>query len=254
MTTYESLLSFGHYLKAVRLEKGISLEDVSKETKIRTDNLLLIEKEECDKLPAEIFIKGFLRAYAKAIGADGDEAVRRYMSSLRAFQGSADLHIDLPGSGRAFWFRLGLSLGALMCIIALSVFAISILQHHPSADDQINKQMVAENNIGENNHEIASKPPQNQDFVPDLAKEHSEKSEEKLLLKIMAVEDTWIKIITDDLSPKQYNLKPGDQLDLEASSDFNLLIGNAAGVNLTLNDKIVEVPGKSGEVVNVRIP
>ena len=90
--------------------------------------------------------------------------------------------------------------------------------------------------------------------MPDLAREHSEKSEEKLLLKIMAVEDTWIKIITDDLSPKQYNLKPGDQLDLEASSDFNLLIGNAAGVNLTLNDKIVEVPGKSGEVVNVRIP
>ena len=128
------------------------------------------------------------------------------------------------------------------------------MQHHPSADDQINKQIVAENNIGENNHEIVSKLPQNQDFVPDPAKKYSEKSEEKLLLKIIAIEDTWIKIITDDWSTKQYRLKPGDQLDLEASFGFNLLIGNAAGINLTLNDKIVEVPGKSGEVVNVRIP
>ena len=253
MTTDKNSLSFGRYLRAVRLEKGISLEEVSKETKIRVDNLLLIEKEDHGRLPAGVFIKGFLRAYAKAIGADGDEAVRRYLSSLRTFQGAADSRVDLPESGSAFWFRLGLSLGALMCIVALSVFATSIFQHYPSADGQFNKQ-VTEDNIGENNQEIVSKPPQSQDFVPDFAKKRSEKFEEKLLLEIMTIEDTWIKIIMDGRSPKQYSLKPGDRLELEASSGFNLLIGNAAGVNLSLNGKPVKVPGKSGEVVNVQIP
>jgi hypothetical protein len=50
-------------------------------------------------------------------------------------------------------------------------------------------------------------------------------------------------------------LKPGDLLELEASSGYNLLIGNAAGVQLTLNGKPVEkFLGKSGQVVTIQIP
>ena len=71
-------LSFGHYLQAIRLEKKISLEKVSEETRIGLDILKLIDKEDHDNLPAEVFVKGFLRAYARAIGADGEEAVWRY--------------------------------------------------------------------------------------------------------------------------------------------------------------------------------
>ena len=47
---------------------------------------------------------------------------------------------------------------------------------------------------------------------------------------------------------------PGDHLELEASSDFNLLIGNAGGVKLTFNDEPLGVLGKSGQVVNVQLP
>jgi cytoskeletal protein RodZ len=68
-------LSFGRYLQAIRLEKAISLEVVSKETRIRKDMLALIEEENHNKLPNEVFVKGFIRAYAEAIGADGSEAV-----------------------------------------------------------------------------------------------------------------------------------------------------------------------------------
>ena len=79
-------LSFGRYLQAIRLEKAISLEVVSKETRIRKDMLALIEEENHNKLPDEVFVKGFIRAYAEAIGADGDEAVRRYNSRLQVVQ------------------------------------------------------------------------------------------------------------------------------------------------------------------------
>ncbi len=41
-----------------------------------------IENEELYNLPEEVFVKGFLRAYAKVVGADGDEAVKLYLSSL----------------------------------------------------------------------------------------------------------------------------------------------------------------------------
>jgi hypothetical protein len=49
-------------------------------------------------------------------------------------------------------------------------------------------------------------------------------------------------------------LKQGDRLELEASAGINLLVGNATGVQLILNDKPIKVPGKSGQVVNIQIP
>ena len=86
MKPEQDSLSFGRYLQAIRLEKKISLEKVSSQTRIRRSNLLLIEQEDHENLPAEVFVKGFLRSYADAIGADGDEAVRRYESQLDVVQ------------------------------------------------------------------------------------------------------------------------------------------------------------------------
>ena len=70
--------SFGRYLQAIRLEKRISLDQVAEETRIAVRSLEAIDREELQGFPPEAFLKGFLRAYAKAVGADGDEAVRRY--------------------------------------------------------------------------------------------------------------------------------------------------------------------------------
>ena len=76
-TNNKQYLSFGRYLKRIRLEKRIQLEEVSQETRIGIDNLLLIENQDHGRLPDEVFVKGFLRAYAQVIDADGDEAVKR---------------------------------------------------------------------------------------------------------------------------------------------------------------------------------
>ena len=73
MESEKEPLSFGRYLQAIRLEKKISLEQVSAQTRIGVGNLLLIEQEDHERLPAKVYVKGFLRSYAAAIGADGDE-------------------------------------------------------------------------------------------------------------------------------------------------------------------------------------
>jgi cytoskeletal protein RodZ len=76
MKTEKESFSFGRYLQSMRLEKKITLENVSEETRIAVSNIQLIEKEDLEALPDEVFVKGFLRSYARAIGADGDEAVK----------------------------------------------------------------------------------------------------------------------------------------------------------------------------------
>ncbi|MBW2449179.1 MAG: DUF4115 domain-containing protein, partial [Deltaproteobacteria bacterium] len=76
----------------------------------------------------------------------------------------------------------------------------------------------------------------------------------KLLLHVTAVEDTWLKVIMDEKGSIEYNLNFGDQMELEAATGFNLLIGNAGGLKITLNGKPVSIPGKSGEVVTIELP
>jgi hypothetical protein len=80
------------------------------------------------------------------------------------------------------------------------------------------------------------------------------KTPEKFFLKILTLENTWLKVIIDSQETNEYSLDPGDQLELEATQGYNLLIGNAGGIKLILNDKPLAVPGRSGQVVNVQIP
>ena len=248
MTTDKKSLSFGRYLQDIRLSKGISLETVAEETRIRIDNLLLIEGENHDKLPDEVFVKGFLRAFAKAIGADGDEAVRRYQMRLKVVQKLAKSEADLKMPAGKFWRRLLFCIVALLGLIFLSVFALSVIKKY-SSTEPLNPDIEQPAGI-EGKEKVVLEP--RYDTKPAI--DETIIKPEKLILKITAIEETWMKIIIDDQKPNEYFLKPGDQVELKATLGYNLFIGNAGGVQLLLNNESVSVPGKSGQVVNLKIP
>jgi cytoskeleton protein RodZ len=77
---------FGEKFRKAREKKDLSLDDVSNVTKISTRNLQAIEEEHFDQLPGGVFNKGFIRAYAKHVGLDGDQAVNEYLACLRQAQ------------------------------------------------------------------------------------------------------------------------------------------------------------------------
>jgi len=243
-TANKTYLSFGRYLKRIRLENGIALEKVSEETRIGADILLLIENQEHERLPAEVFVKGFIRSYAKVIGADGSEAVRLYTESLQAHRETAKSEADLVKAGSKFWPRLLVSLGALGCVITLSVAGLSSLggkQHMESAGrPETVVEQTDKNGSAKRKDPAGVKPPQ--------------VVSKKLLLNIHAVEKTWLKVIIDHQAPKEYTLEAGEKITLKAASNYNLLVGNAAGVELTLNGRPVKIAGQSGQVVSVQLP
>ena len=242
-------LSFGRYLQAIRMEKGISLETVSKETRIRLETLVLVEDEDHDKLPQEVYVKGFLRAYAKAIGADGDEAVGRYLSRLKVAQKIAKSEADLDRSKKNFWPRLILSLFTLAVIILVTLFAVSYLR-----DRSAEKPQPDPTSIQTPIEQSVAEPAQITTNIPETEPVAEEVPVEKYALLIQSREETWMKVVADDQDPIEYNLTPGDKIELEADTGFTLLIGNAGGVELMLNGKPVQIPGTSGQVVNLQLP
>lgn len=68
----------GKVLKNIRELKGTTLEEISKKTKIGLSYLKAIEEDNYKVFPAEIFMKGFLKSYAKYLGLDPEEIARNY--------------------------------------------------------------------------------------------------------------------------------------------------------------------------------
>ncbi len=76
--------SFGAQLKQEREKQGVSLEDISLTTKIGTRMLRALEEEHFDQLPGGIFNKGFIRAYARCLGLDEEQAIADYLVATGA--------------------------------------------------------------------------------------------------------------------------------------------------------------------------
>ena len=81
---------FGDKFRKAREKKELSFDDVSNVTKIGSRMLQAIEEEHFDQLPGGVFNKGFIRAYAKHLGLNDEEAVTDYLACLR--QAQIDAH------------------------------------------------------------------------------------------------------------------------------------------------------------------
>lgn len=73
--------SFGDKLRLEREKRKITLEEISASTKIGTRMLLALEGDKFGQLPGGIFNKGFVRAYARVVGLDEDQAVADYLQA-----------------------------------------------------------------------------------------------------------------------------------------------------------------------------
>jgi len=71
-------MTLGEKIKKIRSEKRISLLDVARYTKIQLNYLEYLENSQFDKLPADVYVKGFLRSYGQFLGVDEEILVRLY--------------------------------------------------------------------------------------------------------------------------------------------------------------------------------
>jgi len=70
--------SFCDYLREGRAASAMSLEEIARVTRIPHRSLERLEEGAFEALPADVFVRGFLRSYAQCVGLDAEETVRRY--------------------------------------------------------------------------------------------------------------------------------------------------------------------------------
>lgn len=77
----DSEKTVGTILREARLAKRLSLADAEKGTSIRSRYLEALERDEYDKTPGEVFMKGMIRNYGNFLGLNGPELVQLYKAS-----------------------------------------------------------------------------------------------------------------------------------------------------------------------------
>jgi cytoskeletal protein RodZ len=113
----------GERLRAARLEKGLSLEDIAAQTRIPQRHLESLEAGVWDKLPAPTYTIGFARSYASAIGLDRTEISDQLRSEMGGERASSVTAAEVfqpadPARTMPKWLVLG-ALAAVVLLVAL---------------------------------------------------------------------------------------------------------------------------------------
>jgi cytoskeletal protein RodZ len=116
----------GSHLKRQRERRSISATELSRVTRIPLASLEALEADRFDELPGEVFVRGFLRAYAQAVGLLPAEVLARYTSSRRIAYVTplpiqTPLQVGREGQARRFGVAIAFVLLLILLSLALSI-------------------------------------------------------------------------------------------------------------------------------------
>jgi cytoskeletal protein RodZ len=118
--------TLGSFLKHQRERQGVSVAELSRVTRIPLASLEAIETDRFDELPGEVFVRGFLKAYAQAIDIVPADVLARYTSSRRLAYVTplpvlTPLQAAREGQGRRFGVAIAFVLLLILLSLALSI-------------------------------------------------------------------------------------------------------------------------------------
>ncbi len=126
----EPATGIGTTLRRARMVRGKTIEEASRDTKIRPDAIRALEGGSFEALQGDVYVRGFLRSYSTYLGLDPEQLVARYASGAGELEPSppppAPPEADrasspvLPGGRRGSWL-LAAGIAAIVVLIAGAV-------------------------------------------------------------------------------------------------------------------------------------
>lgn len=247
-----SVDSVGTRLKKLRLEKGLSMDEVNKKTKIHLKILKSIEEDNLINLNP-IYVKGFIKIYCRLLGADP----RSFLPDLKETKAFVQIKEKKETkSGPLFknvsarLMNLGphikvkpvlATIGIIIGIVLFFNFAKAIFfkLRVNAPKKKLGAQVILEKNI---------KKPE----IPKPGKVQSVTSvpvAATIRLGIRAKENCYINLKADSRAVFQGVLKKGRFESWQAKDKFELSVGNAGVVDLEINGKLISNLGKKNQVL-----
>ena len=232
--------SFGEYLRKERELRDISLEEISQKTRIQKRFLLAIEQDRLNLLPGMVFTKGFIRAYAEYLGLDVNQVLLRFEEFLKNSQSEKRKEKTQAKKFLKSPILWALILGILI-IMVVGIYGIA-----RGLKEGFNKVEPLKSGSGTSSE-------------GELAKEALIPKPENVLtppfvIKFQANELCWIFATIDEKTNKEVMLKPGEFWEIKVDKKLSVIIGNAGGVELTVNSVKLKKIGSHWKPCRLFIP
>jgi len=251
---------FYEELQSAREAKGISIQEISATTLINPKFLEAIEQGNFTILP-QTYVRAFIREYAQVVGLNPQETLRKYEEATTGVHhplgGTADTgeggHDEYttvappvvvreePRKDR--WKILTRAATGVAVIAAAALVVYQIFLHKEPAPpvETPFQSVVAEN---EQRARQAAAEPVRRPPQPAPAASH-----DSLTLRAVVLDTVWLQIVIDQEAPRDYIFPPRSRALWKARERFRLTLGNAGGIEFTLNEKPLGALGKRGAVI-----
>jgi cytoskeleton protein RodZ len=243
--------AFGDRLRREREMRGITLDEITESTKISRRHLEALEGEHFDQLPGGVFNKGFVRAYARFLGIDGDQAVADYSAASNEQPEPEDkfpleIHQE-PNrdlNPRRSHLPLAFAVAALVGVLVGYAFWVKSRPHtneSAAASTQQAPPVAATTGPPVNNAPAPAAPPAIETMAasspsqPAQAPDKPVKPEKVFVVQVKAKEDSWISIVADGKSVMERVLSADKKKKIKAGKLLILRTGNAGGIEVTFN-------------------
>jgi hypothetical protein len=238
-----SMPTLGQELRKKREERGSSLKDISVHTKIGLRLLQALEDDRFDLLPEPFFLKGVLRSYVQAIGADEQYFLRRLaeQTNTPSLLPKDESPLEEPRSRRRPKLRIVIWILVVLVALAAAWYLGRAARSTPPA--VVNPPAAAI---------PAVKRPEPGPAAVQLRPQ--DRHEPALKLDMRFTADTWIIINADGAKVYEGVRTAGESASYRAEKELLLQIGNAGGFAFKLNGKPGKPLGPPGSVRrNIRI-
>jgi cytoskeleton protein RodZ len=237
--------SFGDRLQREREMRGITLEEIAEATKIGTRSLRALEQQDFDKLPGGIFNKGFVRAYARYLGLDEEQAVADYLAALNEAQAAGKTTRQEPGANDVSPERdiflpeveesgpLRLPLGPIAVVVVVAVLLFSGWRYY-SKNGLPNLRRVR---AAAQTSQPAAKPAAPADASRPGT--FPAPATDGFVVRVKAKEDSWISITADGKPVISAVLPKDSEKSVHAQQSVSIRLGKATGFDVFFNDKPV---------------
>lgn len=234
-TQTQSLMpALGEEFRNAREARGLSLSDVAEQIHIRSVYLAQIEKENWSAIGAPVYVRGFLRTYARFLGIDAEQAVGKFNETSAAgtpvsnASSPALANPQASGFSAVLWIA-GIIAAVLVAFVIYNSYTLSrahraVSVHWPTAGRSVPS--------ASHPHQ-ARRPPA------------AVKPRQTLWLRFGAA--SWVRV-TIDGNVRMEGTFPSGTVKKFRGKRANVRVGNAGGVDVTVNGKHV---GKLGALGNV---
>lgn len=257
--------------------RGVSLDEIAVATKIGTRSLKALEDENFSILPGGIFNKGFVRAYARFLGLNEDEAVADYQAAVQeqpisvktiaAQSAMAKANRLAAQQARESQQAAGILRAAGLLVVAAAIAfggyesyhhgyfkALKLpslhrqMKQHASATTAPQMPRTASNPIVSTSLNApataipATMAPAQQGAAAAAAP-GSEPTPAEFTVLIRASAESWLSVTADGKRAIQRTLAPNEQETVTAKTRIRIVMGNPIGTELSLNGRSLAIGG-----------